>query len=189
MSNKKSKEREEYLKKYGVGSIDTGYSCYEEKINLNVEEQELRWLKDIISSESMDVTKTYDCEITDFTRFALSATLLSTTLIFSNSEVLDSVVKILTFLYFSTMLYNYFEGKAAYSKYENYLKSKFDIKTFQKRKIYDELPMTEVIFDTSDLSLYDMDEVLANEQNIMQTELVIQTKPKVLTKRKVKTNE
>ncbi len=39
MSNKKSKEREEYLKKYGVGSIDTGYSCYEEKINLNVEEQ------------------------------------------------------------------------------------------------------------------------------------------------------
>ncbi|MDD6244997.1 MAG: hypothetical protein PUB03_04995 [bacterium] len=184
MKNKKIKEREEYLKKYGIGSIDTGYSCYEEKKNLSVEEQELRWVKYILSLES-----TFEFGIDDSTRFALSATLLSTTLIFSNSDVLDSVVKILTFLYFTTMLYNYFEGKVAYSKYKNYLKSKFDIKTFQKRQIYDELPMTEVIFDTSDLSLYDMDEVFVNEQNIMQTELVTQTKPKVLTKRKVKTDE
>lgn len=184
MKNKKIKEREEYLKKYGIGSIDTGYSCYEEKNNLSVEEQELRLVKDILFLESA-----FEFGIDDFTRFGLSTVLLSTTLIFSNSEVLDSVVEVLVFLYFTTMLYNYLETKVAYSKYNSYLKSKFDIKTFQKRQIYDELPMTEIIFDTSDLSLYDMDEVLENEQNIMQTELVTQTKPKVLTKRKVKTNE
>ena len=34
MNKEKNEEREEYLAKYGVDSLDTGYSCYEEKENL-----------------------------------------------------------------------------------------------------------------------------------------------------------
>ena len=180
MNKEKIEEREEYLAKYGVDSLDTGYSCYEEKKNLSVEEQELEWLKYIELSE-MNVV----AELHDFYQFALTTTILSTTFIFSNSEVLDSVVKVLVFLYFSTMLYNYFETITTYSKYEKYLKSGFGIKTFQKRQVYTELPMIEVISDTSDLSIYTMDELLENEPNIMEAKLA----PKVLTKKKVKTNE
>ena len=180
MNKKKIEEREEYLAKYVVDSLDTGYSCYEEKKTLSVEEQELEWLKYMELSEMTVVA-----ELHDFYQFALTSTILSTTLIFSNSEVLDSVVKVLVFLYFSTMLYNYFETSTTYSKYQNYLKSGFGIKPFQKRQVYTELPMTEVIFDTSDLSLYTMDELLENEPNIMEAKLAT----KVLTKKKVKTNE